>query len=126
MFSPFLMIRAQRSACNPVHSYLSSKEFSADIIDPLSALAILHHDHEKELPIFRHILSSPAFYIGALGSRKTQERRRSTMLEEGFEGKFIDKIHGPIGIPMASKSPPTIAISILAEILMEKSRAQIR
>ena len=57
------------------------------------------------------------FYIGALGSKKTHEKRCGRLKEDGFNNKEISSIHGPIGLDIGGKSAPEIALSIIAQLV---------
>jgi xanthine dehydrogenase accessory factor len=62
-------------------------------------------------------LKSPAFYVGALGSGVNSQRRRERLMEHfDLSQAEVDRLHGPVGIPIGSKTPPEIAVSILAEM----------
>jgi xanthine dehydrogenase accessory factor len=61
-------------------------------------------------------LESKAFYIGAMGSSRTSANRRERLLALDIKASDIDRLHAPIGLPIGSKTPPEIAIAILAEI----------
>ncbi|KAA3647755.1 MAG: XdhC/CoxI family protein [Chloroflexi bacterium] len=82
-----------------------------------TAVATLTHDPKIDDPALIKVLNSPAFYIGALGSRKTQAKRRQRLLDAGVEEQFIDRIHGPIGLDIGATTPEEIALSIMAEIV---------
>jgi xanthine dehydrogenase accessory factor len=62
-------------------------------------------------------LRSPAFYIGALGSQRTQELRRQRLLEAGVGDAELRRLHGPIGLDLGGRQPAEVALSILAEIV---------
>jgi xanthine dehydrogenase accessory factor len=62
-------------------------------------------------------LRSPAFYIGALGSRGNTQKRKQRLLEFDLSEDQIDRLHGPIGLDLGSKTPAEIAVSIVAEII---------
>ena len=62
-------------------------------------------------------LRSPAFYVGALGSRKTHGRRLERLKAEGFDDAALARLHGPVGLPIGALSPGEIAVSIMAEIV---------
>ena len=61
-------------------------------------------------------LSSEAFYIGSLGSKKTHGARLRRLERLGFEKEILDRISGPVGLPIGAKSPAEIAVAILAEV----------
>ena len=81
-----------------------------------TAVAVLTHDDKIDLPAIRAALDSKAFYVGALGSKRTQERRKTALFNQGVASTKLDKIHGPIGIDLGAKSPSEIALAIMAEI----------
>jgi xanthine dehydrogenase accessory factor len=89
-------------------------EFS---IDQYSGLIALTHDPKLDDPALIPALESDAFYIGALGSTKTNASRMSRLREEGFSEEVLSRIHGPIGINIGSKTPAEIAVSIIAEVI---------
>ncbi|MDG9669719.1 XdhC family protein [Hahella sp. CR1] len=89
--------------------------------DAWTAAALLFHDHEWELPILRNLLRTDCFYIGALGSLRTQALRREQLATEGVSATEVDRVKGPIGLNIGGKTPPEIAISILAEIISRRA-----
>jgi xanthine dehydrogenase accessory factor len=82
-----------------------------------SAVAVLSHDPKLDDPALMVALRSPAFYIGALGSRKTQALRRSRLKAAGLTDDELARLHGPIGIDIGRTDPEGIALAILAEIV---------
>lgn len=92
-------------------------------VDRATALVALSHDPKLDDPALSAGLRSRAFYLGALGSRKTQATRRERLAEAGFETRDIDRISGPIGLPIAAKTTGEIAISIVAEIVARRRGA---
>jgi xanthine dehydrogenase accessory factor len=78
---------------------------------------VLTHDDKFDLPALKGALASEAFYVGALGSRRNQERRRELLLEEGVSEREIDRIAGPCGLDIGAHTPAETALSMLAEIL---------
>ncbi|WP_188822954.1 XdhC family protein [Brucella endophytica] len=66
--------------------------------DAETAIVLLHHDVERELPVLRAALKTDAFYIGCLGSRRTHARRRDRLRQEGYSPGQLDRIHAPIGL----------------------------
>jgi xanthine dehydrogenase accessory factor len=91
--------------------------FSSIDINTETAIAMFTHDPKIDDPAIKIALNSPAFYIGALGSPKTQEKRRHRLMGEGFTADQIDRIHGPIGIEIGGETPEEIALAVMAEIV---------
>ena len=86
-----------------------------------SAIAMLTHDPKLDDPALKIALPSSAFYVGALGSRTTQAKRRQRLLEDGLTEKQLNRLHGPIGIAIGAGTPEEIAISIMAEIVAARN-----
>lgn len=86
-------------------------------IDQYTAVVALTHDPKIDDPALVAALRSPCFYIGALGSRKTHQRRVQRLTEAGFTEADLARIHAPIGLDIGAVSPAEIAVSILAEIV---------
>ena len=82
-----------------------------------TAVILLTHDPKLDDPALHIALQSEAFYIGALGSKKTHQKRINRLRQAGFAEKQIDRIHGPIGLNIGASSPEEIAISILSEVI---------
>jgi xanthine dehydrogenase accessory factor len=85
-------------------------------LGPRSAVVLLTHDPKLDDPALVAALRSDCFYIGALGSKKTQAARRARMQAEGFGEQELARIHGPVGLNIGAHSPAEIAVAILAEI----------
>lgn len=86
-------------------------------VTPATAIAILSHDPKFDEPALLGAVKTPARYIGAVGSRSTNEERRERLLAAGVSDEQIARIHGPIGLNIGGSSPEEMAISILAEII---------
>jgi xanthine dehydrogenase accessory factor len=86
-------------------------------VDRYTAILALTHDPKIDDPALIAALRSECFYIGALGSRKTHERRIQRLIEAGFAEADFSRIHAPIGLDIGAVSPAEIAVSILAEIV---------
>jgi len=86
------------------------------MLDARTAIVTLTHDPKLDDPALLVALRSPAFYIGALGSRKTQNARQDRLSDAGFSEIDRARICGPVGLDIGAKSPAEIAVSILAEI----------
>ncbi|HEY2209274.1 MAG TPA: XdhC family protein [Gaiellaceae bacterium] len=85
--------------------------------DAATAIVVLTHDDKFDLPLVRAALATEAFYLGWLGSRRNQERRRGLLVEEGVAEDDLERVHGPAGLDLGAASPEETAVSILAEIL---------
>jgi xanthine dehydrogenase accessory factor len=82
-----------------------------------TAVLVLTHDDKFDLPLLEAVLHTDAFYVGALGSRRNQERRRALLLERGVGEDDLDRIAGPAGLDVGADTPAETALSMLAEIL---------
>ncbi len=82
--------------------------------------AVLTHDPKIDDEALHRFLEAPVAYIGALGGRRSQEKRRARLQEAGFSEAEIDRIKGPIGLDIGAETPAEIALSILAEIVAVK------
>jgi xanthine dehydrogenase accessory factor len=85
--------------------------------DAGTAVVVLTHDDKFDVPALQAALASEAFYVGALGSRRNQERRRGRLLEAGIEESALDRIAGPSGLDIGAASSAETALSMLAEML---------
>lgn len=84
--------------------------------DAFTAVVFLFHDHDWEPALMAAALATPAFYVGAMGSRMTHGKRRAMLEEAGVDPCEIDRIVGPIGLIPAARDPDTLALSVLAQI----------
>src|SRR5262245_4453264 len=82
-----------------------------------TAVAVLTHDPKLDDPALRAALPGPAFYVGALGSKATQARRRQRLLEAGVTEAQLDRLHAPIGLDLGGRAPEEIALSVMAQIV---------
>lgn len=85
-------------------------------VDSSTYVVILTHDPKFDLPALRSVLRKPAGYIGAIGSRKTNQNRFDALRKEGFREDELAKVHGPIGLDLGSRGAEETALGILAEI----------
>ena len=90
-------------------------------LDSRSAVVALTHDPKLDDLALMEALKSEAFYVGAIGSRSNDQKRRERLLEFDLTPDQLAKLHGPIGIFIGSKTPSEIAISILAELTAVKN-----
>jgi xanthine dehydrogenase accessory factor len=90
-------------------------------LDPHSAVVAVTHDPKLDDLVLLEALKSPAFYIGALGSRGNTAKRRERLKLFDLSDAEIDRLHGPIGLDIGSRTPAEIAVSIVAEIVAVKN-----
>ncbi|MES9862997.1 MAG: XdhC family protein [Candidatus Thiodiazotropha sp. LLP2] len=113
---------------NPLSGVRYSKHMPDDEVHALSdaprtAIVTLAHDPRQDDLGLSAAMESAAFYIGALGSRRSAEKRQKRLLELGHDGAQIARIHAPAGLSIGSKRPAEIALSIMAEITAIRNRA---
>ncbi len=82
-----------------------------------TAIAMLTHDPKLDDPALKIALNSPAFYVGALGSKSTHAKRRGRLLIDNISEEQLSRLHAPIGLDIGSQSPEEIALSIMAEVV---------
>jgi xanthine dehydrogenase accessory factor len=86
-------------------------------VNDSTAIVMLTHDPKLDDLALKIALTSPAFYVGALGSKTTQATRRKSLLEAGLSESQLSRLHGPIGLDIGAKTPEEIALAIMAEIV---------
>lgn len=95
-------------------------------VDLRTCIVALSHDPKLDDLALLEALNSPAFYIGAIGSRRNSQLRRERLIEHfGETQASLERLHGPIGIYIGSKTPAEIAVSVMAEILAAKNGARL-
>ena len=90
--------------------------------DHQTAIVVLTHDDKFDEPALQGALATEAFYIGALGSRRNQERRRKRLLAAGVTEEELARISGPCGLDIGADTQEETALSILAEVLAVRAR----
>ena len=90
-------------------------------LDPHSAVVAVTHDPKLDDMVLLEALKSPAFYVGALGSRSNTAARKERLALFDLTPSEIGRLHGPIGLDLGSKTPAEIAVSILAEVVAVKN-----
>lgn len=98
------------------YEVLSGEDVQAQAVDPFTAVILLYHDLDRELPVLLAALRSAPFYIGALGSRRTHATRIEKLLSLGFSEEEIARIKAPIGIIAQARDARTLALSIVADV----------
>ena len=94
-------------------------------LDPHCAVVAVTHDPKLDDLVLLEALQSPAFYIGALGSRGNTAARRARLEMFDLSPAEIDRLHGPIGLDIGAKTPAEIAVAIVAEIVAVKNGVQL-
>jgi len=97
-----------------------SEAFKTVPLSTTTAVVMLTHDPKIDEPALELALPSPAFYIGALGSKRTQAKRRERLKERGLTEAELDRLHGPVGLDLGADTPEEIALSIMAEIVANR------
>ncbi len=90
-----------------------------------TAVVMLTHDPKIDDPALKIVLTSHAFYIGALGSRKTQAQRRQRLQQIGFSEAQLDRVIGPIGLEIGAKAPEEIALAVMAQVVAARHGAAL-
>ena len=85
-------------------------------LDGRTAVVTLTHDPKLDDPAIRVALASPAFYIGCLGSTRTNAKRLTRLTEAGFTDTDLARLHAPVGLNIGARSPAEIALSVMAQI----------
>jgi len=86
-------------------------------VDRRTVICVLTHDAKYDVPAIRVALDTDAGYIGAMGSRRTTDRRRRLLLEEGISEERLARVHAPIGMAIGARTPQEVAVAIGAEIV---------
>ncbi|KAF0162697.1 MAG: xanthine dehydrogenase accessory factor [Rhodocyclaceae bacterium] len=92
-------------------------------LDDATALVALSHDPKLDDPALELALPSKVFYIGALGSRRTHEKRLERLRAAGL-GELVGRIHSPIGLDLGGRSPAEIAVAIVAEVIQVRYQGE--
>ena len=95
-------------------------------LDPHTAVVAVTHDPKLDDLVLLEALKSPAFYIGALGSRGNTAKRKERLALFDLSAAEIERLHGPIGLDIGSRTPAEIAVAILAEVVAVKNGVALR
>ena len=94
-------------------------------LDAHSAVVAVTHDPKLDDAALLEALKSPAFYVGALGSKANNDKRRKRLAEFDLSAGEIARLHGPVGLKIGSRTPPEIAVAILAEMTAVRRGVQL-
>ena len=97
------------------HRWLAAQE-----VDSRTVICVLTHDTKFDVPAITTALRTPAAYVGALGSRRTHERRIQALRDAGLTDEELSRLHSPIGLDLGARTPEETAISIAAEIVQNR------
>ncbi|RUM98200.1 XdhC family protein [Pseudaminobacter arsenicus] len=100
----------------------TSPDFQAD---SRSAIVLMFHDHDWEKRLIPAALQTPAFYIGAMGSRRTQRQRMEMLELDGVDPVQLGRIKGPAGLFSGAKTASDVAVSVLAEVMQMERGANV-
>ncbi|TBZ85601.1 hypothetical protein E0H61_06165 [Rhizobium leguminosarum bv. viciae] len=92
-------------------------------IDLHTAIVLLHHDLDQEKTILNAALQLPGFYIGALGSTRTHQKRVQHLKQRGYADSDIDRIKAPIGMFGPARDASSLALSVLADVAASRLKA---
>ncbi len=110
---------AHEVVCAWPHTYL--KQCLEDgTVDARTVLTVLTHDPKFDVPLLEVALTSPAAYVGAMGSRRTHDDRQSKLRERGLTEEQLARLHSPIGLDLGARTPEETAVSIAAEIVRDR------
>jgi xanthine dehydrogenase accessory factor len=119
--------REEMLAQNPLPGVRTLRAMPDDAIrararDARTAIVALTHDPRIDDMGLLEALETDAFYVGAMGSARTSDKRRARLAELGVAPEALARLHAPVGLPIGSKTPPEIAVAVLAELIAERRR----
>ena len=134
-----LMLDYRITVCDPREEYqqnwdIEGVEFTRAMPDdavksltnhPRGIVIALTHDPKLDDMALMEALESNAFYVGALGSQRSSEKRRERLLELGISPQNLSRLHAPVGLRIGSHTPPEIAVSIMAEITATRHQSLV-
>ncbi len=90
-------------------------------LNAADAICVLTHDDRLDVPALAAALETPAFYVGAMGSRRVDQRRRAALAERGVGDDALQRLRSPIGLDLGGSTPAETAIAILAEVILARA-----
>jgi len=97
------------------------RHLGLQVLGPRDAVCVMAHDDRFDADLVLAALRSGAGYVGAMGSRRTQDRRTAALVERGAVPEELGRLHAPIGLDLGASTPAETAISVLAEILASRA-----
>jgi xanthine dehydrogenase accessory factor len=91
-------------------------------LDARTAVVVLSHDPKIDEPALQAAMDSNVFYIGVLGSKGNHAKRLERLAARGYSQMQLERINGPVGLPLGGRSPAEIAVSILAEVVQSRNQ----
>ncbi len=122
LLTPDAATRADAPADCPVKALRDRADIQELAVDEHTAIVTAFHEHERELDVWTELASSPAFYLGALGSRRAHQERLTALAQLGVNAPGLERIHGPAGLATGGKTAAEIALSIIAQLRAEYRR----
>jgi len=117
--------QARFSHADALYPNWPTQAFAKIKITESTAIAVLTHDPKIDDLALEVALGSSAFYVGALGSRKTQDQRRKRLLTAGLTEVQVSRLCAPIGLDLGSRSPEQVALAIMAEIIQVRNEKKM-
>lgn len=108
---------ARFPAVKELYQVWPQEAFEKITLTPSTAIVMLTHDPKIDDPALKIALESKAFYIGALGSRKTHQKRLARLTEQGIAPEALSRIFAPVGLDLGASTPEEIALAVIAEIV---------
>jgi len=97
-----------------------------ETLGPRDAVCILTHDAKFDVPAVTGALATEVGYIGVMGSRRTHDDRTARLIDAGVDQAGLDRLRSPIGLDLGARTPEETAISILAEVIAERTGREVR
>lgn len=117
---PWLAIAERHPAAVAVHCGVPAEVLESLEVDSGTAIVSFLHETRLEGPVLHAVLTGPAGYVGAMGSRRTTAAKREHLREAGLAEEQIQRLHAPIGLDVGAVTPEEIAVAVLAEIVASR------
>jgi xanthine dehydrogenase accessory factor len=99
-----------------------STYLASTVVDARTVICVLTHDEKFDIPLLQTALRMPVAYVGAMGSRRTHDRRVASLASAGLTRQQLARLHSPIGLDLGGSTPQETAVSILAEVVAARNR----